>query len=90
MTTQLALFRDGDRAASDGPASLRVGSSAAITEGSVLRALDCGVPLLVREVWACVGADGPENAAAVADALLRLEAAGRARCDLETMRWEAT
>lgn len=72
MTTQLALFRDGDRAE------------------PVLRALDCGCPLLVREVWACLGADGPEDAAAVADALLRLEAAGRARCDLETMRWEAT
>ena len=90
MTAQLALFRDGDRAASDGPASLRVGSSAAITEESVLRALDCGVPLLVREVWRCVGADRPGDAVAVADALLRLEAAGRARCDLETMRWEAT
>lgn len=90
MTAQFALFRDGDRASADGPSRLRVGSSAAITEESVRRALDCGAPLLVREVWQCLGADGREAAAAVADALLRLEAAGRARCDLETMRWEAT
>lgn len=76
MTAQLALFGDGGRPG--------------VTPESVLRALDCGVPLLVREVWACVGADRPGDATAVADALLRLEAAGRARCDLETMRWEAT
>ena len=65
-------------------------AGAQATAARVARALTCGAPLLVREVWACLGVTcGPETAE-VAEALRALERDGQARCNLETMRWEMT
>lgn len=74
-STQLALF---------------AGDDCAVTEDGVRHVLAEGVPRLVREVWAALGVDSPEGAARVAEVLRELEAAGRVRCDLGTMRWETT